>query len=465
MSAVSISLPRPLSILQKNGSNQGSWAISGTYTFASACHLEADFNGAGFSRIATLSAGTAQPYSGNLLNQAAGIRGTLTVRFEEDTATSATVTCGIGIVFAAATDSTGTGAQYSSYPGYTTTYGISIKNATASDDDWFDGNDSGRTDAIRKSQWVQYADLVAQQNACCVGFIYETHGGTDLAIGGGWDATAAPSWVTGGGFLANFQAAITALHGSNVSHIVAEFGPNAIAGHPTLAAYKARMQEVGPWFRDNMGSSSPPTFWTICGQSGGTGADDAYRDTVRGAELAAFVDGSPNFVGANLLEQAYSDSTHPSTDAQRLAIARRFFLATKGFLAGTTATRGPRVAMVTRNGSNITITFDQSLGNTDGAALTAAAFAYTDNGTPISVSTATKTSDLVVRLVLASTPTGTGLCSFGKADSAAGATVPMSANRTLPDASSIQTPAEPFYDQSVSVSAGHFTNNFAGAVR
>lgn len=467
MSAVAITLPRPLSIIQKNGSNQGTWSVTGTYTFASACHLEISDDGVTFTRIATLGSGTGAAWSGTYGPRTAGARKTLTVRFEEDHATTATVAnVGIGIVFAASADSTGTGAMYSTFPGYSASYGVSIKNATASDFDWFDGNDGARTDVIRQSQWVVYADFVAQQNACCVGFIYETHGGTDLGIGGGWDATAAPTWATGGGFLANYQSAITAIEGSNVSHVLNEFGPNAIAGHPTQAAYKARIEEVAPWYRDNMGASSPVSFWALCGQSGGTGADDPYRDTVRGGILDAVTDGTPSFIGANLLEQAYSDGTHPTTDAQRLAIAQRWFFATKGFLAGTTATRGPRVSAITRSGTTITISFDQALGNSVSSSLTTTAFAVTDNGSPATISAATVATSTAVRLTLSSTPTGPVLVWFGKADTAAGATVPMSANRTLPDATTCQTPAEPFYGQTASLaSTGHFATVFAGAVR
>src|SRR4051812_28889867 len=102
MSAISISSPVAYQLFQRNTSHQGDIPIVGTYTFASACHIEASFNGGTYVRIATLSSGSGTAFSGTLSAQAQG-QGTLTLRFEEDHATTATAaTIGIGEIIATA---------------------------------------------------------------------------------------------------------------------------------------------------------------------------------------------------------------------------------------------------------------------------------------------------------------------------------------------------------------------------
>lgn len=453
MSAVAITLPRPLSVLQKNGSNQGTWAVSGTYTFGSACHLEISDDGVTFTRIATLGSGTGAAWSGTYGPRAAGARKTLTVRFEEDHATSTTVTgVGIGIMVGVFGDSKATGANYSSYPGYTNPYGVAYKHATPSDFDWTDANDAGAADAIRQSAWIVYCDLVATQNACVVGFFYETHGGTDLGLTGPWDSTAFPLGGGGGGdFYFNIQQSVIALEGSDVSHILCDFGPNAPPSHFTRAYYKARCGESAAWHRANIGTLLPPTFWGIYGGTPEVLADQPYEDNIRGGILDIVADGSPSYMGAVNQTDTYADGTHPSTDAQRLAIARRWYLATKEFLAGTSITRGPRPSTITRSGTTVLITHDQTLGNADAAVLTTTPYKFTDSGSPVAVSSATKVSGAIVRLVIASVPAGTELLSFGREESMAGATVAMSTTNTLPDAGTIQRQAEPFFDVAVTL--------------
>jgi hypothetical protein len=99
MSAIAISAPVQYQLVNRKAGHVGDLAIVGTYTFASACHVEASFNGGAYQRIATLSSGTGAAYSGTLTNQAQG-QGTLTVRFEEDHATTASVsTIGIGLKY------------------------------------------------------------------------------------------------------------------------------------------------------------------------------------------------------------------------------------------------------------------------------------------------------------------------------------------------------------------------------
>jgi hypothetical protein len=199
-----------------------------------------------------------------------------------------------------------------------------------------------------------------------------------------------------------------------------------------------------------------------------------FYDAVRGAVLDAVALGPPSYIGSVIYDQEYhttggeNDATHPRTDAHKLEIGNRAFLAVKGFMTSTTAVRGPRIASATYSGSFVSITLDQAMSNAVSSALTSTAFEVTDNGTPKTINAATILSPTQIRLTMAAPFVGAVAASYASKDTAAGVTIPMSVNRFLPDGTTAQQPTEPFYGYVVSAPSsgtGHFSNVFAGVVR
>lgn len=441
MSAISITSPTANAVIGKNGSNQADIPIQGLYTFASACHVEARFGSGAFTRIATLGSGTGASWSGTLTGQAAGPRNTLTVRFEEDTATSASVSMGIGWILLYVGDS-----KVRDYYTNTDTYaatsiGVSVKTSNSNDAEWLEGNS-----AAHKSPGLRISDLVAQLTNICVGLIVEAHGGTELAAASDWDWTVIP--LSNAAFVWNITRYVANSKINLIHAVYADFETNAIEGlMPTLATYQNDCTTFAQGFITNV-AGAPPVFFSCVGEAG---TDFTAYDRVRQGAFASIVAG-PMKMGACVIDHEYHttggeiDFTHPKTDAHRKSFGDRHFLASKYLFDGSSVLRGPRASYATHSGSVVTVTMDQTLGQSIGTALTATAFRVNSNGSPATISSAQVSGSTTVALTLASAPTRPVLVSFGREDDAGGATVPMSADRSLPDSTTVQTPLEPFYD-------------------
>jgi hypothetical protein len=425
-----------------DGTNHADIPIFGTYTFASACHIEGSWAGGAYSRIATLGSGTSAPFSGTLTGCAAGPRATLSVRIEEDHSVVTTVSMAVGIILLYVGDSTVDGYWTNSYSYVNTSVGICKKQSDLNNDVWEDANTVSEHCAI-----LGIADLLAAQLNIAIGYYVIGAAGTDLVGNGNWDddgnvdstgTTATHLYDIEHRFLANSRA-------GRIHAIFADFGTNnALTFHANLASYASYCVTFANYFATQI-TGAPPVFYHL-----GAAGNDNFWDDTRGGVLSAVATG-PLKVGSNLIDLQYTspgeDGAHPITDAHRLVAIQRHYLAAKGFFAGTGDVRGPRVSSITRSGANVDIVFDQTLGNTVSASLTATAFSVTDGGSPATVSSATVLNATTVRLVLSAVPSGTVLVSFGRTNLAAnGATIPLGSVQTLPDATTAQQLAEPFYD-------------------
>ena len=440
MAAISITSPTANAVIGKDGSNLGNIPIAGVYTFASACHVEARFGSGSFTRVATLSSGTAQNWSGTLSSQTAGARKTLTVRFEEDTATSATVDLTIGWVILYVGDS-----KVQDYYTNTDTYiatsiGVSVKPSNSTNDaDWTEGNS-----ASHKSPGLRIADLIAQLTNIGVGLIVEAHAGTELAAGSDWDWTDSP--LSNATYVYNITRYIANSKIIRIHAVYADFETNAIEGiQPTQLTYKNDCTTFAQGFVDQV-TGAPPVFFSNVGEAG---TDLTAYDQVRQGAYDSILIG-PMKAGANVLDHEYhttggeNDYTHPRTNAHRKEFGDRHYLASKYLYDASTALRGPRITSISRSGATLTLLWDQTLGNSVSTSLTAGAFAVTDNGSPATVTAASVVTSTTTSITLASAPSGTVLVYFGKNLTPCGGTLPMSASRSLSDSTTVQTPAEPF---------------------
>src|ERR1051325_4860996 len=140
--ALSLTSPTANAMSGMDGSHLADIPMTGQYTFTGTGHIAASFdNWVTQERVATVTTGTAQNWSGTLHSQPAGPRGTVRVRFEEDTATTASVAVGIGWIILYVGDS-----KVQDYYTNTDTYsavgfGVSVKpNNSTNDADWLEGN-------------------------------------------------------------------------------------------------------------------------------------------------------------------------------------------------------------------------------------------------------------------------------------------------------------------------------------
>lgn len=412
--------------------------ITGTYT-GSPTAIEADLNGSGYQTIdPSPSGGT---YSGTLTSPAG--RGTLTVRFANDTAVTATVTdVRIGDAFVVAGDSHNEGRGDNPQTG----------NADVSyfreDDARATGNDPADTGTGSGSHWPLLGVLIAADQGVPVEFITCAEGGTDLNTTG-----TKNTWSPGNGNYTNMQSQVTAADvGANgVRGVLLSVGGNAMGvDAPSQSVYNAAVD----LFANSVASDLPGAPKVVLGLFGDASTyPRADLDAVRMAIREAQNDNANVLPGYVLIDQSYSDDVHAATDAELLVMARRLFVCLKEHFygGGSGYGRGPRVSgNITLDSSKkfLTVTFDRDLA----AGTTYGGFRVLDGGTPATIVSATRASSrrVVIEVDDALSAAGNVTVSFGSGGDAVGQTVPTSTAITLPDANTVTLPAEPFVEQAVS---------------
>ncbi len=267
-------------------------------------------------------------------------------------------------------------------------------------------------------------------------------------------------WVKGQSAYTEMTSQITGAATAGVKAGLFFLGPNAIynGGGAILAkaAYNAALDQLASDFAADFtttASASPKILVDVCGESHALTNPSDQRgscDHIRGGVIEAWGDNAQVPGGPVLIDQDYTDDVTPTTDAQGLVIAKRTWCAIEDALYSGTYSRGPRVTgSITLDTARtlVTITFDRNLasGSTYGG------FRVTDSGAPATIVTASRASTrrVVVEVSVALSAVGNVAVSFASSDDAAGQTVPTSVALTLPDASTITLPAEPFYATAV----------------
>jgi hypothetical protein len=156
---------------------------------------------------------------------------------------------------------------------------------------------------------------------------------------------------------------------------------------------------------------------------------------VRGAKLQNVAEGT-TLHGPILWPYAVGgvDNTHMTADADQVNVAGRFYLCMEDHYFGGSNGRGPRLLSASASGSDVVLTFDRDLDASD-TTYTAAVFEIdNDDGSSVTVSTATRTGTRQVTLVCSGDVDGTAPTITVNADSnpAAGATVPKTEVIALP---------------------------------
>lgn len=437
---VTISTPAAYKVFQRSGGGTADIAITGTYTGTPAA-IEASFNGGSYATIAASPAGGT--YSGSLTGQAAG-RGTLTVRFTDDTAVVATVgNVGVGDVFVVGGDSIseGRGTNAQSYSGSAKLSVFKESNV------WADGNDPVDTGTSNGSHWPLLGTLLlAELSTVPVAFVTTGTGSTDVS-------GTHNEWAKNNSAYANMVSKVSAAAtGANgVKGVLLHLGPNAEAEGISQATYKAALTQLASDIAADL-AGAPKTAVVAYGT---TNLDvRADIDAIRGAVKQFWDTDSNGRPGPVLIDQSYADGVHPSTDAQLLALARRWFVAVKeGFYSGGAGYgRGPRVSgSITLDPTKtlVTVNFDRDLAS----GTTYGGFRVTDSGVAQTITEARRVSArrIVITVSAAMSAIGNVAVSFGSADDASGQTVPTSTAITLPDSSTVALPAEMFAGAAVAL--------------
>lgn len=462
---ITITHPVQWQTFQRNGSNQASIPISGTYTGGpGTLTIEASYNGGSYATIATGSGGN---FSGTLSAQAIG-QGTLTVRFALATGITQTVAnVGIGDVFLIAGQSNAVG-QLSALNSYSNGAGLKA-TCYGEGTGWIEGNDPFVSGGITGSPWPLLATLhMADQGVPCA-FIQTAIGGRSLAAGNPdpWfftkynpnDGTQGGHGVGGGPGYPEITGQIT---NSGVNAVLANLwyqGENDVDGFVPREEYVAALIT----FADNIATDvagAPKTFPIQLGyDGGGTGTPIDIR--------LAFSDAIA--LGGNLLGMPtlydFSNDLHTSTNTHGHNVANRFWAALKSELFGGTSGEGhgPRVVACVYDSARTTITvqFDKTLKT--GLTFATTPWVVTGNGSGATINSVTYNAGDVtaVDLTLNSAASLPILVSLGTIADPAGHTPPYGPDFTLPGgAGTINLPAEPFLnklaaaEQSTGVSTG-----------
>lgn len=428
--AITITTPAQYKTLQRNGSNQANITITGTYT-GTPTAIEASFNGGAYATIVASPAGGT--FSGTLSNQAAG-QGTLTVRFTNDTAINATkADIGIGDVFVVAGQSNAEGRGTNAR-----SYSHATLKATVfrQDDAWANGNDPTDTLTANGSPWPLLATLLMAQTGFPVAFITTAAGDSKLYL---------DTWTEPGAAYTDCVQTIANSGVNDVKAVLWHQGESDANDGVTAVQYAPALSDFLDDLQADTGFSAMKLVCANLGfkTTGSVSREDV--DQIRLGQLNAVANDADILPGPMLydidLGDGAGDGVHFKTDAEMLLLAQRWWRCLYvAFFSGTESARGPQFASATRDGDAVTVTFSGGQGSLAGQTNTIG-WRVTDDGTPVTVSSAAASGSNAVVLTLASAPTGTVLVSFGSFNDAAGS--------TLKDSGTYPLPPELFVEQAI----------------
>lgn len=387
---VVITTPKNYQTYQRDGSGQHDLTITGTYT-GSPTTLEARFNGGSWTTIVASPAGGT--FSGTL-NDISG-QGKLEVRHSNDT--SKIDTCywvGVGDVFVAGGQSNmeGKGTNYQLYshasirPTKFTESGVWAELT--------DPSDSGSL-ALGSLLPLLATQFLSDQSVPCA-FITTALDGTGLSSpNADWKPPSGTNYT-------NMTATVTASGVNSVKKMLFFQGEKDAANSVTQATYYADIQTFAAAVKADL----PGAPLTLLGCINDSNAAEANHNPIRYAQVAAWatadIQSGPTTHDIDVSDGG-GDGVHFKTDAELQLVADRWWLAIDEACFDGVYGTPPRISTATFVSDLITVTYDRDLKT----ATTYGGFTFTDDGTPIVVSSATKTGARTVVVDLASAPSGT----------------------------------------------------------
>ncbi len=459
--SITISSPSDYQLLQRNGSNQANIAISGTYT-GSPTSIEARFNGGSWSTIvASPSSGS---YSGTLSSQSAG-QGSVEVRFSNATSiTTSKSYVGIGDLFVIAGDSNGVG-QGTSNQSYSH---ASLKASLfKNNDSWGElvdptdsntgqsGSRASYDTSIGGSFWPLLATKYMADRGIPVGFIAAAKNGSAIsgaASSTSWQRkTASPTDTTT--LYGDMYTKITAAGGS-VKAVLFFEGANDLR-IVTPSNYSLYQTYVNTFVNDVMSDFGVKTMHSIVGDcipayfaDCGPLSDIHYS---RQVIYDVWGTNSNIFPGPTLYDinkdSPDGDGIHYRSNSVLQTVADRTWLAIrKQFYDSSTDARGPQLTSAQYNAAKTKVYLkftDDSLPILPTSS--AGGIVVYDNGSPMTISSTTRTANDTMLVNLSGAASGTMTVSICDARDCSSPTA------VIHDSSSYSLPVEMAYNQSTSL--------------
>lgn len=442
----SIAMTAPVDYqLYQRASGTASVTISGTYTGTPAT-IEYSTDGSTWDTL------DGSP-TGGTFSQAVSIaegQYTVSVRFSDDTGTTDSAAfVGVGDAFIVAGQSNAEG-RLDNAQSYTHA-SLKARAFDETDTAWRDCTDPTDDSTANGSVWPLLATLAMASESVPVGFVTVSEGGTGL-VDAEWDSQAPGLKYTN---------AVTRINACPVNGFAAMLWDQGEADANTdpqtsQASYNSHLDALAANLQTDTGRTFP-TITTLVGYSNDTSPAGSSLDNVRKAQIEAWGDNASIYPGPNSITRG---QLHWETDAEAAFLAGLWWLAIEDALYGGSNGRGPRVSTATSVGgtSTLTITFDRDL-NTADSIYTAAAWSVdNDDGASRTVNSVARTGTRTVQLTLSGALDGTSpTVTFASVNTAAGATVPRTTDISLPatihSVSTVAIPAEPIYQQAVTVTA------------
>ena len=447
--AITLTTPADRQIFQRDGSDQGDIAITGTYT-GTPTAIEASFNGGAWATIDAAPSGG--NFSGTLSNQAAG-QGTLEVRFTNNTGISdsaSLVSIGDIVVIAGTSNAEGQGTNDQTYS-HATLEALLFKELATSFAELADPTD-GDYSSPKGSAWPHLATEWMASEGVPVAFITTGQSSTKLVAD-----TA--DWEQGAAIYNQMLARITASDVDSIKAVIFHCGENDVPFSVTQANYVTGCKDFATAIAADL-AGAPPVIMGQIGRYSTQAAADL--DAVRLAQAQAAEEDAKIYLGAITHDMALAgDGVHFKSDAELQNLGRRYWLAVEAALFGGSHAHGPRFSSATYEDATITLTFDKDL-DTDDTTYTSSAFAVTDDGNAATISSVTRTGVRTVDIVCDAALTGPVTVSGGSGNTGANATVPKTAAITLPSGATVKQPFEPFISETADPGGGGSAGARAG---
>lgn len=230
---------------------------------------------------------------------------------------------------------------------------------------------------------------------CCI-----IHAVSGTSTGQWWQAGAKTAqWL-------DWASKVTEAGGKLSAHVYWQGEGNL--GYDTKSSYMTILNQIIAQLRTDYGANLPITFAHLGRHTGGLSTDPDYS-AIRNAHVALSKQTHCN--GFPTYDQSLADGTHFN---EAIPNAERMAQCVAAHYGDVAYSSGPIILSATRAGSNLVDVNLQHFGGTDFTPTTGiTGFQVLDNGTPVTISSAVRQTANKIRLMLASTPTGTVTVRYG----------------------------------------------------
>ncbi|MCK5641196.1 MAG: hypothetical protein KAJ19_10375, partial [Gammaproteobacteria bacterium] len=411
MATITLTEPTDRSIIQRDSGNQGAIVISGTYTESPApVNIEARIVEDGTStEVKTWTVIDSSPSSGTFSGTLSGISQggwyNIQVRFSNDinVVDNGINKFGVGILVAIVGQSNAV-----NWFSYTTSLSLNGKASIYTDAGW--GVDDFRTGSIAFANYL-YASL----GDIPIGLIrFAVNGSALLAINetgidNNWEITSAGSPST------EFLDGVDAV-GGEIEYIIWNQGEEDARNSGIKSTYQTGLGTLFTRFRNNITSARHATLPILVSALGNATSyfNDIDGQNIRSAQKDYIISDDNSYLAAEMVTTTTRDGVHWDDDGYKNN-GERMAQTILYLLGDETYYRGPQIRsyeIINSSTFDIKIAYIDS-GGTDFTPTTGiTGFEILDNGSQETITSATRQSAYIVRLIISDTITGTLLIRY-----------------------------------------------------